>query len=195
MALQERPFGPTSGAASVANQIPLNTQGNQVPNPLPATQNIVSTAETLILAPSNPTVALSIAIPPDTQLEQVPFDISASGYIKTTASGTVTLSLYSGTTIVSGNLLKASSAVTQNSATAPFWIKAKLIYDSVSGKLAGTVDFYINGTVVASATVANVITGINNTNTPVVQFCLTITSSGAGAGTPTTINVKAFSAG
>lgn len=195
MALLERPFGPAAPAANVATMPAQNTQAQNLPNPLPATQSITSTAETLIVSPANPSVALSIAIPPSTALEQMPFDLNISGYIKTTNSTNITLTLYAGTAIVSGNLLKASTATAQNSGTAPFWVKGKLIYDSVSGKLAGTVGFYINGTLVAEATLANTVTGISNTNSPVVQFCLSITSSAASGGNPTTINVNAFSAG
>lgn len=202
MALLDRPFGPVSRGAAVP-PVALNTQATSAgqQNPvLPLLQSIVSTAETQILSGPLPLVPLNCAVPPATQLEQTPFDVSASGYITTTASGTITLSLYSGisTTIGSNTLLKASSAVTQNTATSPYWVRGKLIYDSVSGTLTGTVEFYINKVLVASATLTNFPTGINNlspTGAAVVQFSLTITSSGAASGTPTTINVQKFSCG
>ena len=88
-----------------------------------------------------------------------------------------------------------SSTTTQNSATAPFWIHAKLLYDSVSGLLTGTVDFYINKVITASVTLSNFITGISDANDPVTSFSFSVTSSGAASGTPTTINVQAFTAG
>lgn len=201
MALSDRPYGPVSRGTAVP-PVALNTQatsaGQQNPT-LAVLQSIVGTAETQILSGPLPLAPLSCAIPPATQLEQTQFKVYASGYIATTASGTITLSLYSGvsTTIGSNTLLKASSAVTQNSATSPWWIEGTLIYDSVSGTLTGVVGFYINKVLVASATLANFPTGINNLNPngPVVQFSLTIASSGAGSGTPTTINVQKFSCG
>src|SRR5665213_98054 len=115
--LYDRPNGPVSGGASVANQTAINVAA-ALAGPLPALQSLISTAETLILSPENLAVALSIAMPLNTQTEQTPFTLSASGYIKTTASGTITIDLYEGLVIASGNLLKTSGAVTQNSATA-----------------------------------------------------------------------------
>jgi len=201
--LYDRPNGPVSGGASVANQTAINVAA-ALAGPLPALQSLISTAETLILSPENLAVALSIAMPLNTQTEQTPFTLSASGYIKTTASGTITIDLYEGLVIASGNLLKSSGAVTQNSATAAWWLIADLIYDSVSGVLAGTVGFYINKTLVATATLANFVGGFLNqgnpsANPPTVAvlptFCLSVTSSGAASGTPTTVNVQKFSCG
>lgn len=201
--LWDRPFGPTSGGATVANQTPINVPA-ALAGPLPALQSVVSTAETLILNPENLAVSLSCQVEPNTSIEQTRFNVVASGYIKTTASGTVTLNVYEGATIVSGNLLKSSGAITQNSATSAFWLIGDLIYDSVSGVLAGTVGFYINRTLVATATLANFVgtflnQGNPSANPPTVAnlplFCLSITSSGATSGTPTTINVQKFSCG
>lgn len=203
MSLWDRPYGPTSGGASVANQSPINVPA-ALAGPLPALQSIVSTAETLILNPENLATALVCQIEPNTQIEQTLFDVVMSGYIKTTASGTITLTLYEGSAIVSSNLLKASSAVTQNSATSSFLIHAQLQFDSVSGVLVGAVEFYINRTIVAKATLANFVgtflnQGNPSANPPTVAnlplFCATITSSGATSGTPTTINVPKFNCG
>lgn len=209
MALSDRPFGPTTQAASVANQVPLNTQstsGQALAGVLPVLLSLVATAETII--PSNPNSAapLLISVQPDTQLEQTVFDLFASGYAKTTASGTLTFKLYEGTsdTIGSNTLLGSSGAVTQNSATAAWWIHARLIFDSVSGTLAGDVEFYVNKTKVASVTLSNFPTGFLNqgnpsANPPTVSnlpsFVITVASSGAGGGTPTTVNVQKFSCG
>lgn len=194
MPLSDRPYGPVSGAASVANQTGNNVSA-ALAGPLPATQAITATAETLILNPENLAVALSIGIPPNTALEQSVFDLFASGYIKTTAAGNVTLKLYSGTVIAGGSLLGTSGAIAQATATSPFYVKARLIYDSVSGTLVGSVQFYVNKTLVAEATLSNFPANVSNLSNPVAQFCLSITSSGAGAGTPTTINVQKFTVG
>lgn len=205
MTLAINKWGPVSRGA-VVPPVALNTQATaagQQTATLPVLQTLVATTETQILAGPTPLLPLSSAVHPSTQTEQVKFNFDASGYVTTTASGTITLSLYSGvsTTIGSNTLLKASSAVTQNGSTgsgavtAPWWIHADLIYDSVSGLLCGTVGFYINKTLVATATLANFPTAVNNANDPVVQFSMTATSSGAGSGTPTTINVANFSCG
>jgi len=173
------------------------TAAGQQSATLPVTQSVVSTAQTQILSGPVPQIPLSCAVPPSTALEQTAFDFWASGYIATTASGTVTLDLYSGvsTTIGSNTLLGSSGAITQNTATAPFWLHARLIYDSVSGLLCGDVEAYVNKVKVAAVTLSNFPTGISNTNDPVAQFSMTIASSGATSGTPTTINVQKFTCG
>jgi hypothetical protein len=197
-------YGPVSRGA-VVPPVALNTQATAVgqqTSTLPIAQAIVSTAETQILSGPVPQIPLSCAIHPSTQAEQVKFNVDASGYITTESTGTVTLSLYEGvsTTIGSNTLLKASSAVTQTGTTgtpvtAPWWIHADLIYDSVSGLLCGKVEFYINKVLVSAATLANFLTGVSNANDPVVQFSMTATSSGAASNAPTTINVANFSCG
>ena len=82
--------------------------------------------------------------------EQSDLVLEVCGYIKTTASGSIALGLYAdaGISVTSGNLLhKTASAVTQNSASAPFSIRAVFRYDSVSGKLTGECKQSINNTV------------------------------------------------
>jgi hypothetical protein len=191
----------------VANQIPLNEQATQTQTQagvLPVLFTLAATAETLVPSAPNAAVPLSIAIPPDTQIEQAVFDLWVSGYLKTTASGTLTLKLYEGLAISAGNLLGSSGAVTQNSATAAFWIHARLIFDSVSGTLAGDIEFYVNKTKVASVTLSNFVTGFLNAGNPSANpptvavlptFVISVASSGATGGTLTTVNVQTFSCG
>lgn len=201
--LWDLPNSPVNAAASVANQTGMNAQA-ALPGPLPVKQSLTSTAETLIASALNAAVALTTALGPDTAIEQTIFNFVASGIITTTASGTLTINLYEGAAIASGNLLKSSGAVTQNSATAAFYIKAELIFDSVTGTLAGSVKFYINKTIVAEATLANFVTGFLNQGNPSANpptlanlplFSISVTSSGAAGGTPTTVNVQKFSCG
>lgn len=195
MALSLRPYAPSTNLPNVENVIAQSVQG-EGPGPLPALQTVTSSSETLITNPANSSLALSCAVPPNTNLEQVPFDFNWSGYITTGASGTVTLKVYSGTAIVSGNLLGSSGAITQNSSTAPFYAAAKLIYDSVSGKLDGKIEFFVNHTLVAAVHVSNTITSVSNTTDPVAQFCVSITSSGASTGSAATvINTQNLSVG
>ncbi len=209
MAVSDRPDGPHSQAATVANQIPLNTQATQtqvLSGPLPVLFTLAGTAETQVPSAANAAVPLSIAIPPDTDLEQTVFDEWWSGYIKTTASGTITIKVYAGSsaTIGSNTLLGSSGAITQNSATSPYFAHLVLIYDSVSGTMTGKIDFYVNKIIVAAVTLSNFITGIKNSGNPSANpptvanlptFTATFASSGATSGTLTTINVQKASVG
>jgi hypothetical protein len=209
MALSDRPWGPNSNAASVANQIPLNQQATQTQTAaglLSVQLELVAATETQVPSAPNPAVPLWIIVGPDTQLEQAVFDLFASGYIKTEDATNVTLKLYEGNsaTIGSNTLLGSSGAIAQNTAIAPWWLHAKLIYDSVSTLLTGTIEFYVNKTLVAKVTLSNFPSGFLNqgnpsANPPTVSnlptFSLTATSSGATAGTPTIVNVAKFSVG
>ena len=197
MPLWDRPNGPTSGAASVATATGLNVQANQA-GPLPATQSIISATEVKILSPENSAIALTVQLPPDTANEQAVLDLMISGYVKTTAAGTIAIGLYADalTTITAGNLLhKTAAAVTQNSATAPFFFHAQLIYDSVSGKLQGKAGGMVNNVIDPEIAVSNVLTGLSNTANPVANFSISVTSSGALTTAVTTVNVQKFSVG
>lgn len=197
MALADRPYGALSGNPTGLSTVGQNIQG-EGPGQLPATLAVTSSTEAKVLNPQNATLALTCAIPPNTLIEQTPFDVYASGYIKTTASGTIALGLYadSSTTVTSANLLhKTASATTQNTATAPFALHAKLQYDSVSGKLTGVCGMNINNVIDPEIAITNVPTGISNTNDPVVAFSLSLTSSGAITADPTTLVVNKFSCG
>jgi hypothetical protein len=198
MSLSDRPYGPTTGAANSAAQSALNVQAGGAAV-LPVSQTFVAATEAKILNPFNSAVALAVPLPPDTGLEQTVFDVFISGYIKTGASGTIVLGLYADAlaAVTAGNLLhKTASAVTQNSATAPFFIHATLIYDSMSGKLTGKAGEMINNVIDPEIAVSNVLTGISNLANPVLNFSLSVTSSGAAAGAAATvINIQKFNAG
>lgn len=198
-AVSDRPFGPTTRATS-APPFALNTQAvaaGQQNVILPVSQQVVGTAETQIVSGQLPTQPISIAIPPATALEQTVFDLWASGDIQTTASGNITLKLYEGIdpTIANNVLLGSSGAIAQATLDEPFWVHATLIYSTKSGKLRGKIEFFVNNTLVAAVVLSNVVTGISNLNNPVASFSITITSSGATAGTPTTINLQKDSVG
>lgn len=162
---------------------------------LPAKQVVTVTTETVILDPAvvSGTIPLILSIPPGGPCEQEPFDVVASGYITTGVSSTVTLKLYDGTstTVGSDTLLGSSGAITAfGPGTANFKILCHLEYDSVSGKLGGTIQFVVNNQLVAEAAISNVGSGINNVNNPVVSFVLSVTFGTANAGN--LINVKDF---
>lgn len=206
--LLDRPYGPTSGAASVPNQIPLNAQATATQTaagPLPATLVLLATAEVLVPSVALASVPLTVQLKPDTTIEQTIFDVVASGIISTLSTTNLTLKLYSGAAIVSGNLLKSSGTVAQNTvANANFYIKASLLFNSVSGKLSGTVKFYINDSLVAEAVITNfpgtfLNVGNPSANPPTVanlpEFCFSLTSSGADGTHATTLSCQKFSCG
>jgi hypothetical protein len=176
----------------------LNVQGagNAI---LAVSQTFNSATEAKILNPQNSAAPLTVPISPDSTLEQTIWDVIVSGYIKTGASGTIAIALYADAlvAITAGNLLhKTAAAVTQNSATAPFWFHAQLIYDSVSGKLQGKAGGMINNVIDPEIALTNVITGISNTSNPVLNLSLSVTSSGGGAGAAgTVVNIQKFNAG
>jgi hypothetical protein len=172
---------------------------------------LVSNTETLVPSTSLATVPLSCALGPDTPVEQTPFKFCASGTIKSGSTSNITLKLYTGLTITSGNLLGSSGAIAQNGTggtniTRSWWIDATLEFDSVSGELVGKIEFYVNRTLVAAVTLSNFVVGpflnVGNpsANPPTVSllptFVLSATSSGATTGTgATVVNVQKFSCG
>jgi hypothetical protein len=212
MALSDRPWGPVvaNGTSTAASQTGLNTIAQAV-GPLPATLTLTSATETLVPNPGQPTIPLSIAVHPDEQYEQCVFDLFASGIVTTGTTTNLTIKLYEGAAISSGNLLGSSGAIAQNGTTgarvtAAWWAHARLIYDSISGTLSGDIEFYVNKTKVASVTLSNFVTGFLNVgnpsaNPPTVSnlptFTLSFTSSGATAATNagTFVNVQKFTCG
>jgi hypothetical protein len=209
VALSDRPYGPTSGAASVANQIPLNQQATQtqtLAGVLPVQFTLGAATQTIAPSAPNAAVPLVVQLPPDTQIEQTPFDLWASGYIQTRAAGTLTIDVYEGNseTIASNTLLGSSGAITQNTAIAAWFAHAVLIFDSVSGTLAGKIEFYVNKIIVAAVTLSNFPTGFLNQGNPsanpptaavLPSFTLTFASSGALGSALTTVNIQKFSCG
>jgi len=159
---------------------------------LPATQSITGTSETVIADPAiqGGGTALILSIPPGGPCEQEPFEISASGIVNTGASSTVTIKLYSGTSLTPGSntLLKSSGAITAFTGKSNWWIKARLLYDTTSGELNGTVQFMVNNNLVAEAAVTNVVTGISNTANPVASFVVSVQFGTGNANTTFTIH-------
>jgi hypothetical protein len=194
MALSDRPYSPVNSNPSGLSVIAQNVNGAG-PNCLPAQQAYNTTVETVVVSPSLVTVPLTVQIPPSTNLEQTQFEGNASGYITTGAAMTVTGKLYSGTSLTVGSdqLLGTTGAITQNSTTAPFYIKWSAIYDSVSKKLQGTFKALVNNTIVAEVAFSTVPTIVNNQNSPVATFLLSFTFSVANAAN--LVNLQKFSVG
>lgn len=184
-------------------RVALNVQGStqQGVASLPAKQSFLTTAETQFTDPGLANASpLALALPPGGPCEQEGFEVVFSGFITTTQSATVTFKLYVGasSTIGSNTLLTsfgASGAIATT--TVPFELRLRLVYDSVSGKLTGTMDGMIGPTVIARASCSGAVplaSSLNNAGTstggPVVLFTLTATFSAAA--TPNTVNLKDF---
>jgi len=147
---------------------------------LPASQVVAAGTEVAILEPSNASYPLTLKIPSGGPFEQRPFEVVVSGYISTGASSTATVNLYSGTsTTLSGDTVLASTgAMTAKSGKYPFMLRARLVYDSVSGLLDGLQDSVGNGAKLAPLALAGsppLLSAISNTNDPVLSFLLSVT--------------------
>jgi len=189
-----RLYGPSSSPQTPGGVVAANTSGAQAAV-LPALQVIAAAAtDTVILNPSqnSATAALILNIPPGGPLEGRPFQVLASGYLAPAQSSTATLKLWSGTstTVASDTVLGSSGAVTAFTRKCPWWIKAELQYDSVSGLLTGKIEFFVNNVIVAAVAITNVISSVNNANNPVLSFVLSVAFGTATA--PNTINVQEF---
>jgi hypothetical protein len=174
----------------------LNVQaGNAAP--IPATLTLTGVAAGVVVNPQNPASALVCQLSSNQGNEASSFDLWASGYVTTTSTTNIVGKLASGTSTTDGTntALGSSSASACNSASAPWRVHAELIYDSVSGKLNGTVEWLINNILTAKAVVATVVTGLKDNNSPVANFVLSFSSSAAAGGTPTTVVVKKFTVG
>lgn len=196
MSIWQRPNGPTSIAANSAAQSGLNVQAS-LAGLFPATLVLTSTTETIMPHPQNAAIAFALPLSPNEGNEQIAWDLEVSGYIITTNTTNVTVKVYSGTSLTVGSdtQLATSGAIAQNTASAPFEMHLHCVYDSVSGKMGGYFEGFINNTLVAKAALSNVITGIKDSNNPVATFLISFTSSAAAGGNATTCVVKNFTAG
>lgn len=196
MSLNQRPYGPGPGVPSGLNVQALNTPAAQA-NVFPATvAGGVGTTETVVLNPALAATALIASLQNETNLEQIPWDICASGNCAVNATTTtLTIKLYSGTstTVGSDTLLKTSAAITPTATKFGWMLQGKAQYDSVSGLMQGTCKFLINNQVVAESAWAAQITGVSNAANPVCSFVLSATFGASNAAN--LFSVAAFSVG
>lgn len=194
--LWDRPNGPQSIAANSAAQSALNVQAALAASQ-PATLILSAAAEVVVPNPQNATLPFICPLSGNQGNEQTMIDLVASGIVNTGQATNVTLKLYSGVslTIGSDSLLGSSGAIAVNTTTTPWRCHAELIYDSVSGKLHGDVEWLLNNTLVAKAAVSTVVTGLKDTNALVASFVLSAISSAATAPLPTTVTVRKFCVG
>lgn len=201
MSLNQRPYGPGNQAPSGLSAQNLNVQAQQS-SVFPATVSGSGTTETVVLNPSLAAAApagpqpLIASIENNTNLDQIPFEICASGTCVVSAtSTTLTIKLYSGTsaTVGSDTLLKTSGAITPTAVKFPWWMQGKAQFDSASGLMHGTCKFVIDNQIVAETAWAATISAILNSNSPVCNFLLSSTFSASNAANIFT--VAAFSVG
>lgn len=115
--------------------------------------------------PAAPTVAAVLAVWGGGRFEQISFSATASGAITVgpTAAPTITLSLYSGTSLIPGSntLIAASAAQAVTLSTSfNYMLYADFIGDSKSGKLTGVFEYILNGVYTARAATA-ILSGVN----------------------------------
>jgi hypothetical protein len=194
MSIWDPEFGPLTGAAQSAQMTTLNAQqqGNAV---LPTSFSVTSSTEAVIPNPQNLTAALLVPLPPNLPgVEKTPMDFIASGELKTLASGTIDLKIYSGisTTVGSDTKIADSGAVTQNTATAAFEFHVHFVLDSTPGTIGGWFEGFINNTLIARTALSSVLSGLSNAANPVINLLMSLTSSGATSGNPTTITLQKF---
>jgi hypothetical protein len=141
----------------------------------------VATAQVFPLA-SNTQAPCVIGIPGNVVLEGKSFVVRAEGNLYSAgATTTANFTLLGGLSIPATPLtaanwttVKAGTAATVNTTWAPWWMDARLIYDSQSGLLQGTFQQVVNNVLTATVAIAGVLTGLNGTNLPVVQGASTI---------------------
>jgi hypothetical protein len=196
MALSDRPNSVVPLAANSALMSGLNQQANQA-NVLPASLVLTGVAAGVVLNPQNPTLALVCPLSPNEGNEATPFDLYASGYVTTANASNIVGKLAAGTstTDATNTALGSSSASAVGTTTAPWKVHCELLYDSVSGKLTGTVEWLVNNILTVKAAIATIITGVKDANSPVANFVLSFSSSAAAGGAATTVVVKKFSVG
>ena len=195
MALSQRPYGvspgPPTGLLAQTLNVPA-VQGNVFPSSL-----VNPVAEAIFANPAlGAPTALIAALPNDTNLEQIPLKLYASGVCTVNAlTTTVTIGLYGGSslTLASDIALKNSGAITPLHLKFPWFLDGSFIYDSQSGLLQGSAAFQLDGQLVAAAAWTLPITNVNNDNSPVATFVL---SGKVGASNPQNLlTVSAFSLG
>jgi hypothetical protein len=178
-------YGPQRASNALVG---LNVSG-AIAQVLPASQLITVSTETQIVDPGVPANLLILSIPPGGPLEQRGFEVVVSGYVKTGTTATATISLYQGTSTTIGNNKKLATTGASGSlatASTPFELRIRCVYDSVSGKLDGfIVSGIIGGTLVTPAAFtagsSPYALSINNASNPVLSFTLTATFSVANA--------------
>jgi hypothetical protein len=165
---------------------------------------LLTTAQIFALA-SNALLPANVSAPGKLAIESKKFRVRAEGNATVSVNTTtVKPSLYAGLVVPASPLTAASwtliaagaaVAIATVTLTAPWFIEADLIFDSIGGFLQGTWDQLVNNSWTALAAIGNQISGINGSNQnatqngvvvppadPVVFFAAGLTFSAGAAG-------------
>jgi len=150
---------------------------------------------------TNGTTALYVQVDPDlttgSTFDAHPFVVRVCGFAQVVTTATVTVGLYNDTlaTITAGNLVASTgaSASTTGAATAytPFWLEARLFWNSTSKNLFGWQQSVIGSTTSPTQTVLAPLTLATLTLVPTqatLQFSVGVTYSAGNAGSLVTIS-------
>lgn len=149
-------------------------------NPLTAG---VTTALIFSLA-SNSLLPATVSAPGKLAIEAKRFRVRAEGNAGVSVNTvTVKPTLYAGLVVPASPLVAASwtiiaagaaVAIATTTLTAPWWIEADMIFDSVGGFLQGIWNQLVNNGYTASAALGNQVSGINGSNQNVTQSAVVI---------------------
>lgn len=161
-------------------------QGTKVAPPI----TLVATTEKLFLDQTGATASVAF-LPqggPSTGAPQDLFEFIVRATFKTTTGGTSTsvISIYKGTTIVSGNKLGSITSASLVTASASGFIELHLIWDSTSGVLSGYQEACY-GTAAPLANTALTNTAVAVANIGALQFCISATNGSSVTGTTVTL--------
>ncbi len=122
-----------------------------------AAQGASSTAEFQFVDNQSTPVRAQVKVKHD-QLEKRPFRVRAFGTVTggTTTNFTLNLDYGVSATIGSNTTIGTSGAVAVNSESANWLIEAELYLDSVSGKLQGKINGWVNGGMITEAVITEI---------------------------------------
>lgn len=165
---------------------PSPAQGVKAAPPI----TLVTTTEKLFLDATGATATVSVqpsgSFPTGGSQDLFKFVVRATFKVTTGGSSTNVISLYKGTSIVSGNKVASITSPSLSTASASGFLEAHLIWDSTALVLSGyQTGAYGTATPLANTALTN--TAIAVANQQALQFCLTSTNGSSVTGTIVTL--------
>lgn len=186
--------------------MPVIAQNNQQVSAIPAFTPAAVTTSQIFTQSLNgvvsATVPFQVNVPGSLIFNKKYFGIQANGSVTTAGAYTALPTLFAGAagaacsvTPGSNTIIKAGTARSVSTTTAPWMFRAEFYYDSTSGLLHGQSEIATNLLYDVWATNTNAISGLtSSTAEPLVQFCIGITfGTGNIANTATLGAFYAFS--
>jgi hypothetical protein len=160
------------------SSIAINRSG-----PAAVLPGLLTTAQIFTLI-SNPLLPANVSAPGKLAIEQKKFRVRGEGNaVVSINTTTVKPSLYAGLVIPASPLTAANwtliaagaaVAIATTTLTAPWFIEADLIFDSIGGFMQGTWDQLVNNAWTAAAAIGAQLSGINGTNQNVTQLAVAV---------------------